>query len=155
MRHRIRVIGILRQEDQILLVDQRVSPDFSRWSPPGGGMEPEDSDIYAGAVREVYEETGLHVTPGSLRYVSEFVFSQSELLMLELWIDCFPKNGEGFGIPRLGHTAESDGLLDVAWWKKDALLEQPSVNVPLRNPVFWENLDHPDPGVLHLGRWEE
>ncbi|MBK8558091.1 MAG: NUDIX domain-containing protein [Lewinellaceae bacterium] len=91
MKHRIRVAGILHEAGRILLVEQgNRQMSQTRWSPPGGGLELSDTDIYAGVVREVREETGLDVKPGSLRYISEFYHQRLDVLMLELWIDCFP-----------------------------------------------------------------
>lgn len=41
------------------------------WSPPGGGLEPEDDNIIAGARREVLEETGLAIEHAAVAGWSE------------------------------------------------------------------------------------
>ena len=68
MKHRIRVVGILCRDEHILLVEQ-LNPNTGhrRWTPPGGGLEISDPDIFAGVEREVFEETGLKVRAGRLR----------------------------------------------------------------------------------------
>jgi ADP-ribose pyrophosphatase YjhB (NUDIX family) len=45
------------ENDRVLLVKHA---DFEQWTTPGGAIEPEESPADA-AVREMYEETGLHV----------------------------------------------------------------------------------------------
>jgi 8-oxo-dGTP pyrophosphatase MutT (NUDIX family) len=49
---------------QRILLVQRSAHDSNpnRWEIPGGACDPEDDSILHGAVREVFEETGLHVT---------------------------------------------------------------------------------------------
>jgi 8-oxo-dGTP pyrophosphatase MutT (NUDIX family) len=50
---------ILDPDERIALIRK---PPFAEgiWRPPGGGIKP-DEDFVAGAVREAFEETGLHV----------------------------------------------------------------------------------------------
>ena len=57
------VAGIIRDGDgRLLLVQQR---DDGTWSTPGGAIEMDETPADA-VVREVWEETGLHVTPSRL-----------------------------------------------------------------------------------------
>jgi 8-oxo-dGTP diphosphatase len=74
MKHRIRLIGIVRKEDQLLLVKQQ-NPEngYTRWALPGGGFEHTDEHIFAGVEREVLEETGIQVQAGRLLMISEYV----------------------------------------------------------------------------------
>ncbi|MEZ4920991.1 MAG: NUDIX hydrolase [Saprospiraceae bacterium] len=154
MKHRIRVAGILHQNNQLLLVEQMSPIGFNRWSPPGGGLEAQDADIFNGVAREVYEETGVSVRPGALRFVSEFLHHYSNTLMLELWIDCHPLEGDVFGAPHLNNLQASDGINSVKWWSYDSLQTQ-RVNRPLAKQSFWDNLTGPVQAVQYLGRWEE
>jgi ADP-ribose pyrophosphatase YjhB (NUDIX family) len=50
---------------RLLLIQRGHEPEEGRWSLPGGRVKPGESDRDA-LVREVREETGLHVEPGSL-----------------------------------------------------------------------------------------
>ncbi|SDB79996.1 acetyl-CoA carboxylase carboxyl transferase subunit beta [Raineyella antarctica] len=51
---------ILNEQRQILLVQRGHEPQRGRWTVPGGRLEPGESPDRA-AVREAFEETGLHV----------------------------------------------------------------------------------------------
>ncbi len=63
---RIPCVGaILTDGGRILLIRRGHEPEAGRWSLPGGRIEPGETDHQA-LVREVREETGLEVTPGSL-----------------------------------------------------------------------------------------
>ena len=50
---------------RLLLIKRGHEPEEGRWSLPGGRVRPGESDPQA-LVREVREETGLHVEPGRL-----------------------------------------------------------------------------------------
>ena len=50
---------------RLLLIQRGHEPEEGRWSLPGGRVKPGESDRDA-LVREVREETGLHVEPGRL-----------------------------------------------------------------------------------------
>jgi ADP-ribose pyrophosphatase YjhB (NUDIX family) len=65
--------GLLRRGDDVLLVRCKYAGEpFPLWVLPGGRQE-EDETIAQTVVREFREETGLHVTPQSLAYVSESI----------------------------------------------------------------------------------
>lgn len=158
MKHRIRVAGILRRGDHILLVEQQ-NPDtgFRRWTPPGGGLEISDPDIFSGVEREVFEETGLRVRAGQLRFVSEYAnANHNPVLMLTLWIECHPLEGAGdFGIPTLENALPDDYITDVQWWHRGALPGKDNVSASVQNAEFWEALDSHQTQVGHLGRRTE
>ena len=60
-------VGGLVYDDagRLLLVRRANEPGRGRWSVPGGRVEPGEDDA-AALVRELREETGLHVAPGAL-----------------------------------------------------------------------------------------
>jgi 8-oxo-dGTP diphosphatase len=53
------------ERGRLLLVQRANEPGRGRWSVPGGRVNPGESDAQA-LIREMYEETGLRVTPGPL-----------------------------------------------------------------------------------------
>lgn len=70
---RVRVGGLLLEEDKILLLKHNnIGPDQYLWSPPGGGAE-FGSDLPSNLAREFKEETGLQVEVGPLLFVNEFM----------------------------------------------------------------------------------
>jgi 8-oxo-dGTP diphosphatase len=58
--------GIVKDEHgRLLLIKRGHEPGAGLWSLPGGRIEPGETDAEA-LVREMLEETGLHVEPGPL-----------------------------------------------------------------------------------------
>jgi 8-oxo-dGTP pyrophosphatase MutT (NUDIX family) len=53
---------LVDDEERVLLMHERrdIGSDSAHWITPGGGVEPGET-LAQGAIREVYEETGLHV----------------------------------------------------------------------------------------------
>lgn len=66
----IGVFAALFNEHGHILCVKRNYRDF-KWTLPGGGLE-HGEDPLTGVVREVYEETGYHITPGELIGVYSF-----------------------------------------------------------------------------------
>jgi ADP-ribose pyrophosphatase YjhB (NUDIX family) len=64
-KRRIPCVGALVHDDQgrLLVVRRAREPAAGRWSVPGGRVEGDESD-YQAVVREVLEETSLHVVVG-------------------------------------------------------------------------------------------
>lgn len=74
----IRVTGILIENDEILLVQQKVS-DKRNWSLPGGRVE-QGETLQQGLIREMKEETGLDVEIVRLLYVCDVVASANTVV---------------------------------------------------------------------------
>ena len=70
---RIRVCGLLTDNDRILLVKQKLNTDSTYfWSPPGGGIEFGES-IKECLKREFLEETGLEVSIENFYTLYEYI----------------------------------------------------------------------------------
>lgn len=71
---RLRVCGICRQDDQLLLIRHKpfAHNQNGLWSLPGGGLQYGET-LHIGLKREFKEETGLQVEVGSLLFVHEFI----------------------------------------------------------------------------------
>ena len=90
-RLRLRVCGLYREGDRLLLVRHRgVGPTDTFWSPPGGGMQFGETAPDA-LVREFAEETGLTIDVGNLLFVNEFL--QPPLHALELFFKVYVTGG--------------------------------------------------------------
>jgi mutator protein MutT len=71
MQPKVRATAVLIEDGSILLVEQKVSASVQRaWSLPGGALEPGET-LEACLVREMQEETGLHVAIERLLYVCD------------------------------------------------------------------------------------
>ena len=154
MKHRIRVCGIARTGDSLVLI-QQVNPDTGhrRWTLPGGGMETTDGDIFRAVEREMFEETGLRVRAGQIRFISEHFANHDQCIMLTLWVDCSPDEDD-FGPLSLENTMHDDNIADVRWWSMaDILAHDPDhMGRHIRKEEFWLGLDAPAGTVAYLGR---
>lgn len=65
---KVRVTGVMVEEDRILLLRQRAG--LRRYSLPGGTLE-EGETLAEALIREMREETGLDVTVGRLLYLCD------------------------------------------------------------------------------------
>lgn len=72
-RLRLRVCGLYREGDRLLMVRHRgIGPTDTFWCPPGGGAQFGETAPDA-LIREFAEETGLAIEPGELLFVNEFM----------------------------------------------------------------------------------
>lgn len=87
-RHSVSVTGVvIRDDDQRVLVIKR--RDDGWWVPPGGVLELDESP-QEGVVREVLEETGVHVEPAKL----VGVYKNMKRGIVSLAFRCRPVSGE-------------------------------------------------------------
>jgi ADP-ribose pyrophosphatase YjhB (NUDIX family) len=71
MQLKVRATAVLIEDGNLLLVEQKVTQSLERtWSLPGGTLEFGET-LEACLIREVHEETGLHVAIERLLYVCD------------------------------------------------------------------------------------
>lgn len=86
-RPKVRATGVLVKDDSILLVKQ-VLKEQSHWNLPGGGLEPGDT-LGNCLIREIREETGLHVKVDELLYICDrFKRLQEQVLDVSFLVSC-------------------------------------------------------------------
>ena len=82
---RVRVMGILVKNDQVLLISHRGLNDANEfWMPPGGGVE-FGEDLKGALQREFQEEVNLSVEVGRLLYIHEHI--QAPLHAVEFFFE--------------------------------------------------------------------
>src|SRR5699024_3010322 len=119
-RMRIRVCGLLKKSDKILMV-QLKSPVTNElvWMLPGGGLQ-FGEPMKDGLKREFSEETGLTVEPGDLFAVNEVI--QVRCHAIECYFNITGAGGE----MRLGNDPEygrsNQILKDLQWVAADQLM---------------------------------
>lgn len=157
IKQRIRLSGLAIRGNEVLLVEQiSTRSSRKRWSSPGGGLELSDPDIFRGVEREMMEETGLHVRAGAVRFINEFFDIHTQTLMIDIWIECYPAEGDTYGEITMEHNRHDDNISDVRWWtREDFFAADHHANAPLFKPEFWDNLHQKADDVVYLGRWEE
>jgi 8-oxo-dGTP diphosphatase len=70
---RVRVCGLLFQNDTVLLLKHRgIGKEGYIWSPPGGGIDPGEN-VTTSLIREFKEETNLTVEIERFMFVNEYV----------------------------------------------------------------------------------
>ena len=96
MMPRIRVNGVLIEDNKILLVEQDVS-ERRRWAHPGG--KPEFGETMEQAIiREMKEETGLDVSVDCLLYVTDRISRDDHRVIISFQVSRQGgKLGEGTG----------------------------------------------------------
>jgi ADP-ribose pyrophosphatase YjhB (NUDIX family) len=154
MVHRIRVSGIVRHNDQLLVIYQQNFLGIRRWALPGGALEASDADIFRGVEREMLEETGLKVQARQLKYISEYASDTQGLLALSMFIECNLAEGETADNIHLKNVQPDDNIHGVAWMNRDQL-QQVDIGRVLSHPTFWEQLNSNSNEVFHLGRSTE
>ncbi|MEO1550607.1 MAG: NUDIX domain-containing protein [Pseudomonadota bacterium] len=81
---RLAVRALILRENRLLLVNAYARGQSDLWCAPGGGAEPGQS-LADNLVREVFEETGLTITPGPVVAVSEFTDPDTNFHQVELF----------------------------------------------------------------------
>lgn len=80
MQPKVRATAVLVEDGNLLLVEQRVTQSLKRtWSLPGGTLEFGES-LEMCFIREVQEETGLHVAVERLLYVCDRITDEQHIV---------------------------------------------------------------------------
>ena len=115
--YRISAGAVVIQENQILLVRYNNSDGTSYLVEPGGAVLTTEG-TYQAAIREVREETGLEVSPQKVLFVEDMLSRRYRIV--KIWFLCSLVGGQ------LAKTqgALEEGIIDVAWYHKDQLLNE-------------------------------
>ncbi|HTF22082.1 MAG TPA: NUDIX hydrolase [Chryseolinea sp.] len=84
-RLRVRVCGLLHDDERLLLVNHRLPGRSAWWAPPGGGIEFGESLEHT-LKREFEEETMLKITVGQFAFGCEFLHEPLHAIELFFWV---------------------------------------------------------------------
>ncbi len=129
-RLRIRVNGVLIEENKILMVKHKMSSERDFWSTPGGGMH-FGSPAQDNLCREFMEETGLTITIGEFLCIHEYLDTPLHAL------ECFFEVKRISGNATLGNDPElapENQILSEIRWMTMADLQ--SLDKKTIHPIF-------------------
>jgi ADP-ribose pyrophosphatase YjhB (NUDIX family) len=106
--------ALVVDQDRLLLIKRAIAPFKGDWDIPGGFLEP-DEHPETGAVREVFEETGLHIQLGELLGIFMDVYETTGDPTLNIFYTATVAGGEA--------RAGSDAM-HIQWFDLDALPQQ-------------------------------
>lgn len=116
---RIRICGILIQEDKILLINHNgVGENGSLWAPPGGGLEFGESSEQT-LIREFKEETGLDIAVNEFLFVNEFF--APPLQAIELFFNVSVLGGKLSKGSDPEMTADKQIIQEIRFWNFEAI----------------------------------
>ncbi len=128
---RVRVNGILIQDQKLLMVKHRMGNGKILWSVPGGGMH-YGQDASENLIREFSEETGLKVE------IKEYLFVHEYLKPPLHAMEHFFRVKEIDGIMELGMDPELDQnsqlLQEIRWMNLNELRSLPKLTL---HQIFW------------------
>lgn len=128
---RMRVNGILIENEKILMIKHRMGNGRILWSVPGGGMQ-FGQDAKSNLIREFEEETGLIVTVENYLFVHEYLnppLHALEHFFLVKWMDGDLKLGTD---PEL--EVENQIIEETRWM---SLKNIQSLSTNSLHPIFW------------------
>ena len=84
---RLATRAIILHDNRLLMVNAFAGDTSDLWCAPGGGAEPHQS-LPDNLAREVYEETGLHISVGAPCLVNEFHAPAHSFHQVDLYFRC-------------------------------------------------------------------
>jgi 8-oxo-dGTP diphosphatase len=148
MKARIRGAAVIVVGDGIVFASHRDDREPKRhlsfWSPPGGGVEKNESILEA-AEREALEEVSLRVVAERPIYAQEFTSKTFGNRTLELFILCRLAEGESIDHLKADHEIDAAAILT----------RETAVGERILPEVFatqvWDDLEAGFPGFRYLG----
>ncbi|WP_367916218.1 NUDIX domain-containing protein [Leadbetterella sp. DM7] len=123
-RVRLRVCGILRHRQRVLLLNHAMlNEDHIFWNFPGGGLE-EGENIISALQREFREETHLEVAVHELVHIHQHI--AGKLHGVELYF----RVSAGDLHPRLGNDPEGNILTELRWFTENDLTQLKTGHCP-------------------------
>lgn len=135
---RLAVRAIIVHHDRLLLVNAWPEGKSDLMCAPGGGVE-RGSSLPDNLIREVYEETGLHISVGAPCLVNEFHDPKGSFHQVDVYFHCAV-----LGTPKLDHEWEDiDAIVTDRRWVTRAQMAELRVKPDSLAAVAWRDPDAP------------
>ena len=135
---RLAVSGIIMHQERLLLVNAWPAGKSDLMCAPGGGVE-RGSALTDNLVREVYEETGLHIAVDAPCLVNEFHDPSGSFHQVDVYFYCTLLSA-----PTLDHGWEDiDAIVTDRRWVTRAQMEELRVKPDSLAAVAWRDADAP------------
>jgi len=144
MRYGISAAALVVRDGRLLLAHHVEPGRYDFWTPPGGGLEGEES-ILDCVRREALEETGLVVEPRRIAYVEEFVEPGSHFCKFFVW--CESDSGD---LTLANREEDEQMLIELRFWPQ-ADLTGLTVYPSILEDQFWNDLEVGFPQTRYLG----
>jgi len=146
MEHRIRAAAAVVRQDKVLLV--RHDQAGRTWlNLPGGALEAGE-DIFACAVREVQEETGLTIKTSRIVYLQEFIDHVHQSHNFEIFVlaDSFTGQVAPYGAP------PEEEITEARFYSRAELKDFNVYPNIIKEEEFWQDVADDFPQVKYLGQ---
>ncbi len=150
MKHRIRAAGIILNDNHEILLVRHVDHTGEWWIPPGGGFDDQDVSTIDTVKREVFEETGLTVEVGPLRYVREYSETSTGIHHMEVFYLITEYRGKETTKNLRGLGGDEFLIKELRWFDRDDFEDVTVWPVELKDE-FWRNISKANPPVEYLG----
>ncbi|TYR81523.1 8-oxo-dGTP diphosphatase [Priestia megaterium] len=121
-------VCFIKKENEILMLNREKAPIMGMWNGVGGKIEHDESPEQA-ALREIWEETGIHLDHFTAQGVITWETKEGEVDGLHVFLGEVEKN---FTYPTPKKTRE--GILD--WKEINWILHSENLGIPVKVPHY-------------------
>ena len=144
MQHRLAAGVIVEDQGRILMVRHVLPGKYDFWVAPGGGVQGTE-ELAAAAIREVREESGIHVEVDQIAYIEELI--QPDLRQCKFW---FTGRMIGGALNAQGQDAVAEHITEAAWLTLSEI-QAKQVFPPVLVSRYWEDKAKGNKATVHLG----
>ncbi|HEX3953398.1 MAG TPA: NUDIX hydrolase [Stellaceae bacterium] len=126
----VAVLAVVMRDDRALLVQRAQQPNAGRWGFPGGVLELGET-VFAGAMRELKEETGIVAEATAWLNIHDAITRDAEGRVQFHYTLIAVR-----GVWRSGEGVAADDAADCAWVSRDEILAGKYPSFPTLLPLF-------------------
>jgi ADP-ribose pyrophosphatase YjhB (NUDIX family) len=126
----VAVLAVVLRGDEALIVQRAQQPNAGRWGFPGGVLELGET-VAEGAMRELYEETGIRATPAGILDVHDAITRDGEGRVQFHYLLIAVR-----GVWQSGEGEPADDAAACAWVTRDDILAEKYPTFPTLLPLL-------------------